>query len=107
MLGAADLPKEFVQQSEDKLKNFENMINSMAKEEKKDAKLIKRQPTRVARIANGSGCSEQEVREFLSQFEKMEKMMTQFKKNRGFRKKVEQMLQGGGMKNMNPGGGLI
>jgi signal recognition particle subunit SRP54 len=107
MLGAADLPKEFVQQSEDKLKKFENMINSMAAAEKKDAKLIRRQPTRITRIANGSGCTEQEVREFLSQFEKMEKMMGQFKKNRGFRKKVEQMLQGGGMKNINPGGGLL
>jgi len=107
MLGAADLPKEFVQQSEDKLKKFENMINSMAKAEKKDAKLIRRQPSRIARIAAGSGCTEQDVREFLSQFEKMEKMMGQFKKNRGFRKKVEQMLQGGGMKNMNPGGGLF
>ena len=107
MLGAADLPKEFVQQSEDKLKKFENMINSMASAEKKDAKLIKRQPTRIARIAKGAGCTEQEVREFLSQFEKMEKMMNQFQKNRGFRKKVEQMLAGGGLKNMNPGGGMF
>ena len=83
------------------------MVNSMAKADKKDEKLIKRQQTRITRIANGSGCTEQEVREFLSQFEKMEKMMGQFKKNRGFRKKVEQMLAGGGMKNMNPGGGLF
>jgi signal recognition particle GTPase len=49
----------------------------------------------VARIAAGSGCTERDVRDFLSQFEKMEKMMHQFQKNRGFRKKVEQMLQGG------------
>jgi signal recognition particle subunit SRP54 len=101
MLGAADLPKELVQQSEEKLKKFENMINSMTQTEKKDAKLIRRQPTRIARIAAGSGCTELDVREFLSQFEKMEKMMGQFKKNRGFRKKVEQMLQGGQMGNMN------
>jgi hypothetical protein len=31
-------------------------------------------------------------------------MMTQFKKNRGFRKKVEQMLQGGQMGNVAQGG---
>jgi signal recognition particle subunit SRP54 len=100
MLGAADLPKEFVQQSEDKLKKFENMINSMTKAEKKDAKVIRKQPTRITRIANGAGCTEKDVREFLSQFEKMEKMMSQFQKNRGFRKKIEQMLSGGGMANM-------
>jgi len=100
MLGVSDVPKEMVQQSEEKLKKFESMINSMTKAEKKNAKLIRQQPNRVARIASGSGCSEKDVREFLSQFEKMEKMMNQFQKNRGFRKKIEQMLQGGQLGNM-------
>ncbi len=94
MLGAADVPKEMVQQSEEKLKKFENMINSMTKAEKKDAKLL-RSPARIARIARGSGCTEKEVKEFISQFEKMEKMMNMFKKNRGFRKKMEKMMKGG------------
>jgi len=95
MLGAADVPKEVVQQSEGKLKKIECMINSMSKEEKKDASLLKGNASRIARIAAGSGCTEQEVREFLSQFEKMEKMMGMFKKNRGFRKKMEKMMKGG------------
>lgn len=94
MLGANDVPKEMVQQSEEKIKKFESMINSMTKSEKKDAKLLKNQ-TRISRIAKGSGCSEKEVKEFLSQFEKMEKMMNMFKKNRGFRKKMEKMMKGG------------
>ncbi len=97
MLGAADVPKEMVQQSEDKLKKFESMINSMTKAEKKDASLIKKSQGRVERIASGSGCSEKEVREFLAQFEKMEKMMNMFKRNRGFRKKMEKMMKGGGL----------
>ncbi|MBD3210039.1 signal recognition particle protein [Candidatus Micrarchaeota archaeon] len=95
MLGAADVPKEMVQQSEEKLKKFESMINSMTRAEKKDASLIRKSPERIERIAKGSGCTEKEVREFLSQFEKMEKMMSMFKKNRGFRKKMEKMLKGG------------
>jgi len=95
MLGAADIPKEMVQQSEGKLKKFESMINSMTKSEKKDASLLKSNPNRIARIARGSGCTEKEVREFLSQFEKVEKMMNMFKKNRGFRKKMEKMMKGG------------
>jgi signal recognition particle subunit SRP54 len=101
MLGAADVPKEMVQQSEEKLKKFESMINSMTRSEKKDASLLKKNPTRISRVAKGSGCSEKEVREFLSQFEKMEKMMGMFKKNRGFRKKMEKMLKGGGIPGMN------
>ena len=103
MLGAADVPKEMVQQSEEKLKKFESMINSMTPAEKKNAKLIKSQPGRIARIAQGSGCSEKDVREFLSQFEKMEKMMGQIQKNRGFRKKIEQMMAGGKLANMKMG----
>jgi len=97
MLGAADVPKEVVQQSEGKLTKFESMINSMTKAEKKDAGLLKNNQTRIARIAKGCGCEEKEVREFLSQFEKMEKMMNMFKKNRGFRKKMEKMMKGGGL----------
>ena len=80
---------------EGKLKKFECMINSMSKAEKKDASLLKSSPSRLERIANGSGCTEKEVREFLTQFEKMEKMMGMFKKNRGFRKKMEKMMKGG------------
>jgi signal recognition particle subunit SRP54 len=95
MLGAADIPKEMVQQSEEKMKKYESMISSMTKEEKKDASLIKGSSARMRRIAAGSGTTEKDVREFLSQFEKMEKMMGMFKRNRGFRKKMEKMMQGG------------
>ncbi len=95
MLGAADVPKEMVQQSEEKLKKFECMINSMTKQEKKEASILKNNQSRITRIARGSGCTEKEVKEFLEQFEKMEKMMGMFKKNRGFRKKMEKMMKGG------------
>lgn len=101
MLGAADVPKEMVQHNEEKLKKFESMINSMTKEEKKDASLLKRNANRIERIAKGSGCTEKEVREFLSQFEKIEKVMNRFKKDRGFRKKLEKMMKGGSLPGMN------
>ena len=100
MLGAADVPKEMVQQSEGKLKKYENMINSMTKEEKKDAKILRNNASRISRIAKGSGCTEKDVREFLAQFDKMDKMMNMFKKNRGFRKKMEKMMKGGGIQDM-------
>jgi signal recognition particle subunit SRP54 len=95
MIGAVDMPKEIVQQSEEKLKKYESMINSMTKAEKQDAALLKSNHARLLRIAAGSGCSEKDVRDFLSQFEKMEKMMGMFKKNRSFRKKMEKMMSGG------------
>ena len=97
MLGAPDVPAEFVQQSEGKLKKFEAMINSMTKAERKDATLVRKSHTRIERIAKGSGSSVKEVNEFLSQFEKMEKMLNKFKHDRGFRKKIEQFMKSGNM----------
>ncbi len=97
MLGANDVPKEMVQQGEAKMKQYEAMINSMTKAEKKNPSLIKSTKGRLERIAKGSGSSEKDVREFLNQFEKMEKMMNKFKHDRGFRKKLEKMMKGGGM----------
>lgn len=93
MLGANDVPKEMVQQGEEKMNKFEAMINSMTKSEKNDAKLLK-SPDRIARIASGSGTTEKDVKEFIAQFEKMEKMMNRFKKDRGFRQKMEKMMKG-------------
>lgn len=95
MLGAVNLPPEVVQQSEEKLKKFEAMINSMTKAERKDATLIRNSRSRMERIAKGSGCSVKDVSEFLSQFEKMEKMLKRFRKDRGFRKQMERIMQGG------------
>src|SRR3989338_8637880 len=97
MMGLVDLPKDMVEQSEGKMKKFESMINSMTNEEKRDAKLIRKASSRISK---GSGCSEQDVRDFLSQFEKMEKMMNMFKKNRGFRSKMEKMMKGGKLPKM-------
>jgi len=94
MLGVADVPQDTVKNSEDKLKKFENIINSMTPAERDDASLLKKSRSRIERIAAGSGTSEKDVRELLSQFEKVEGMFNQFKHNRGFRKKMEKMMKG-------------
>jgi len=95
MLGAADVPKEMVQQSEEKLKQYEAMINSMTKAERKTPSLLKANKTRIERIAKGCGLSEKDVRDFLNQFDKMEKMVKKFQRDRGFKKKMEKMMKGG------------
>lgn len=100
MVGAVDLPKEMIQQSEENLKKYESMINSMTKAEKKDASLLRKNRSRLERVASGSGCSVKNVQDFLSQFEKMEKMLTMFKKNRGFRKQMEGFMKGGKLGNL-------
>jgi len=103
MLGMVDLPKDMVEQSEEKLKKYEVIINSMTPAERDDASLLKKSRTRQERIAKGAGVKTEDVRRLLTEFEKMEKMMGMFKKNRGFRKQMEKMMKGGGLK--MPGAG--
>lgn len=60
--------------AEGEMKRMRVMINSMTKQEREDSKLLK-QPSRITRIAKGSGRQEEDVRDFLQKFEQMEKMM--------------------------------
>lgn len=94
MMGVADVPDALLRQSEGKLKKYEAMINSMTEAERSDAGLLKNK-TRIERIAKGSGTGADEVRAFLSEFEKMEKMLSRFQKDRGLRKRMEKMFRGG------------
>lgn len=96
MMGMNDLPKEALATGEEKMKKYEAIINSMTKAERKDAALLRKSNARIDRIAKGAGCAPNDVKGFLNEFEKMEKMMNMFKKNRGFRKQMEKFMKGGG-----------
>lgn len=104
MMGLSDVPKEMMNQGQDKLKKYECIISSMTKNERKDASLVKKSRSRMERIATGAGCALEDVRKFMSEFSKMETMFTRFRKDRGFRRKLEKMMKGGGM-NLPPGMG--
>jgi len=98
MMGMVDLPKELMEQSEEKLKKYEVIISSMTKQERKDVELVRKNKVRMERIAKGSGTKVEDVRELLTQFEKMKKFLSAFKKNRGLRKQVEKFMKGSGGK---------
>ncbi|MCO4794976.1 MAG: signal recognition particle protein [Bacteriovoracaceae bacterium] len=59
--------------AEDEMDKMKVIIGSMTKQERQDYKVIKE--SRIKRIANGSGNTEQSVKEFLSKFKQMEQMM--------------------------------
>ncbi len=94
MLGASDLPADIVKTSETKLKKYEVIINSMTPQERDDAVLLRKNTARIKRIAAGSGTKPEDVQDLLKQFEKVSSMFSKFKKNRGFRKRMEKMLKG-------------
>lgn len=95
MLGASDLPPELMQQSEEKLKKYDVIINSMTRREREDASLLRKNKGRIDRIARGAGVPPEDVRELISHFEKVEKMVSSFKKNRGLRRQMEKLMRSG------------
>jgi signal recognition particle subunit SRP54 len=61
-------------QAEVELKKVKVLIQSMTKVEREKTELMK-EPSRIARVARGSGRSESDVKEFVQKFEQMQKMM--------------------------------
>jgi signal recognition particle subunit SRP54 len=80
MMGAGNLPEKLVHTSEEKLKTYKVMMDSMTEEELHNPELIK--APRIKRIAKGSGRSESEVKELLKQFNMGKKMIKKLKKGK-------------------------
>jgi signal recognition particle subunit SRP54 len=69
--------EEQLQKGEEQLKKAEAMIGSMTTAERKDPDLLANSPSRRKRIAKGSGHSDREVSELVSNFQRMRSMMQQ------------------------------
>ena len=93
MLGMTDAPKEMVEQSEEKLKKYKVIIGSMTKAERDDEHLMHDQ-NRIKRVAKGSGTAEKDVRELLSDFAKMKKVISRFQTDRNFKKRLSKFMPG-------------
>ncbi|MCL5239216.1 MAG: signal recognition particle receptor subunit alpha [Candidatus Marsarchaeota archaeon] len=84
-------PKEALEQSENKLKRYKSIIDSMTPQEREEGSLIS-QSNRIKRIANGSGSTEKEVREMIADFNKMKKMYKLMKNDRNVRKQFSKFM---------------
>ena len=92
MLGATDVPKELVDQNEEKLNRYKVIIGSMTREERQNEKLM-HDPARILRVAKGSGVSEKDVHQLLSDFNKMRKTFNMLKNDRNFLKKFSKFMK--------------
>ncbi|HLC93000.1 MAG TPA: signal recognition particle receptor subunit alpha [archaeon] len=72
------VPKEISEMGEQKLNKFGFIIDSMTRTERKDPDTLNK--SRIARIARGSGTTQEQVRELLKNFKKMKKVFRQFGK---------------------------
>lgn len=67
------IPDELIDVGEEKLKKYKYIINSCTKQEKEHPEIIN--PSRIRRIARGSGVPEREVADFFKQFKTAKTMM--------------------------------
>ncbi|MEM3744327.1 MAG: signal recognition particle protein Srp19, partial [Candidatus Micrarchaeaceae archaeon] len=92
MMGMPDMPSSILDQSESKFKKYEAIIGSMTKEERSNGSLM-HNSSRVRRVAMGSGTEEKDVRQLVSDFEKMKKIMKMIENDRNLRKKMGKFIQ--------------
>lgn len=68
-----NIPEEVMEITEDRLKKWPVIIQSMTPEEREKPKILT--ASRIRRVARGSGASEKEVKELLKQYSMMKKMI--------------------------------
>jgi len=89
----SNIPKEFVESSEDNLAKYRVIMDSMTEKELRDPKIV--HFSRIKRIAKGSGTRPEEVKALLNQYDMMKKMMKKMNK-----RKIGGMLSPNIMKNL-------
>jgi signal recognition particle subunit SRP54 len=78
MIGlSVKMPKELLEQGQDKLDSFKIIIDSMTEQERVDPEVLNR--NRIERIAKGAGVHIEDVRELIKQYKQMKKMFKKFK----------------------------
>ena len=100
MMGMSGMPAGAAEQSEEQMKKFKVIMDSMTAYEKKHPDEIK--ASRVKRIAKGSGTTDKAVKELIKQFETGKKMIKKLKKGKmkniqGMMKKLQKSGMGKGM----------
>jgi len=75
-----NIPDDMMEMAEDRLRKWRVIIQSMTPEERAEPKIFN--SSRVHRVARGSGTSEKEVKELLTQYGTMKRMMKTLRRKR-------------------------
>lgn len=99
-MGGLNIPKDLIKQQEHKLEYWKYIMDSCTQKELKNPDVFN--SSRIERVAQGSGRSEQDVRDLLKHYKQSKKMMKAMSGGKG--KNMEKMMKRmGGMKGMLPG----
>ena len=98
VLGKAKSPENMLGVQEEKIKKWEHIIKSMTQEEKENPEILKKQTSRISRIAKGSGVNSTDVRSLIKQYDMLNEMvkssssMGEMDMSKGFSQKQLQKL---------------
>ncbi len=85
----AKIPKEMLDMQEGKMRRWKIIMDSMTEQEMEEPSIIKR--SRLGRVAEGSGSRPEEVRELLTYYKRMKKMMKSMGDERRLRRLMKRM----------------
>lgn len=88
-----EIDKKLVEESEEKIRRYRVIMDSMTSEELENPEIIK--GSRIRRVAIGSGRSEQEVRNLLKEYHRMKKMMKEMRGNRKLMRALRRQVKSG------------
>lgn len=71
----AKIPEGMMENQQQKISKWEHILKSMTSEEKDNPELIKKQTSRIARIAKGAGVNTSDVRSLLKQYDVLSSMI--------------------------------
>ena len=74
-LGKAKIPEGMLESQEEKVKKWEHIIKSMTKEEKENPEIFEKENSRIARVAQGAGVNNSDVRGLLKQYKMLKEML--------------------------------
>jgi len=69
------IPKQQLEQQQEKLKKWEHIAKSMTPKEKENPELLEKQTTRIQRISKGSGTTTTDVRTLIKQYRMLQEMI--------------------------------
>src|SRR3989338_1720184 len=74
-LGDAKIPEGTLENQQAKIAKWEHIIKSMTAEEKENPEILKKQTSRIQRIAQGAGVHGSDIRALLKQYDMLNEMV--------------------------------
>lgn len=74
-LGNAKIPENMIENQEAKIAKWEHILKSMTPEEKENPEILKKQISRISRIARGSGVNNSDIKSLLKQYDMLNEML--------------------------------